>query len=162
MDVIDQIFSGVLRLFYTVTSLAISVWIFIIPYSFAFLDRFKPFAFIYNLLLPSLFSIALISGLFSVILCPHDEKNEDSTSFLSLRNLVAYSRADCFNCRAHGPMIDVSVCASNGMAFLTSSIFSYLAQSAIVLAVNAQASLSRVSGNNIAKEIYGSEVLLPS
>ncbi|MGR3951446.1 MAG: ComEC/Rec2 family competence protein [Chlamydia sp.] len=67
MDVIDQIFYGVLRLFSTVTSLAISVWIFIIPYSFAFLDGFTPFAFIYNLLLPSLFSIALISGLFSVI-----------------------------------------------------------------------------------------------
>ncbi|KAM9954651.1 hypothetical protein ACTFIW_003251 [Dictyostelium discoideum] len=33
--------------------------------------------------------------------------------------------------------------------------------SAIVLAVNAQASLSRVRRNNIAKEIYGSEVLLP-
>ncbi|KAM9962818.1 hypothetical protein ACTFIR_005735 [Dictyostelium discoideum] len=38
---------------------------------------------------------------------------------------------------------------------------SYLAQSAIVLALNAQASLSRVCRNNIAKEIYGSEVLLP-
>ncbi|KAM9955064.1 hypothetical protein ACTFIW_008728 [Dictyostelium discoideum] len=36
----------------------------------------------------------------------------------------------------------------------------YLAQSAIVLAVNAQASLSRVRRNKIAKEIYGSEVLL--
>ncbi|KAM9972469.1 hypothetical protein ACTFIW_000856 [Dictyostelium discoideum] len=33
--------------------------------------------------------------------------------------------------------------------------------SAIVLSVNAQASLSRVRCNNIAKEIYGSEVLLP-
>ncbi|KAM9954331.1 hypothetical protein ACTFIW_003872 [Dictyostelium discoideum] len=31
----------------------------------------------------------------------------------------------------------------------------------VVLAVNAQASLSRVRRNNIAKEIYGSEVLLP-
>ncbi|KAM9955006.1 hypothetical protein ACTFIW_000836 [Dictyostelium discoideum] len=40
-------------------------------------------------------------------------------------------------------------------------LISYLAQSAIVLAVNAQASLSRVRRNNIAKEIYGSEVLLP-
>ncbi|KAM9994470.1 hypothetical protein ACTFIZ_012898 [Dictyostelium cf. discoideum] len=37
----------------------------------------------------------------------------------------------------------------------------YLAESTIVLAVNAQASLSRVRRNNIAKEIYGSEVLLP-
>ncbi|KAM9954306.1 hypothetical protein ACTFIW_003847 [Dictyostelium discoideum] len=36
-------------------------------------------------------------------------------------------------------------------------LISYLAQSAIVLAVNAQASLSRVRRNNIAKEIYGSE-----
>ncbi|KAM9985694.1 hypothetical protein ACTFIZ_012356 [Dictyostelium cf. discoideum] len=33
----------------------------------------------------------------------------------------------------------------------------YLAESGIVLAVNAQASLSRVRRNNIAKEIYGSE-----
>ncbi|KAM9957074.1 hypothetical protein ACTFIR_003811 [Dictyostelium discoideum] len=33
--------------------------------------------------------------------------------------------------------------------------------SAIILAVNAQASLSRVRRNNIAKEIYGFEVLLP-
>ncbi|KAM9972461.1 hypothetical protein ACTFIW_010443 [Dictyostelium discoideum] len=40
-------------------------------------------------------------------------------------------------------------------------LISYLDQSAIVLAVNAQASLSRVRRNNIAKEIYGSEVLLP-
>ncbi|KAM9970973.1 hypothetical protein ACTFIR_002838 [Dictyostelium discoideum] len=40
-------------------------------------------------------------------------------------------------------------------------LIGYLAQSAIVLAVNAQASLSRVRRNNIAKEIYGSEVLLP-
>ncbi|KAM9954266.1 hypothetical protein ACTFIW_003807 [Dictyostelium discoideum] len=40
-------------------------------------------------------------------------------------------------------------------------LISYLAQSAIVLAVNAQTSLSRVRHNNIAKEIYGSEVLLP-
>ncbi|KAM9972495.1 hypothetical protein ACTFIW_006038 [Dictyostelium discoideum] len=40
-------------------------------------------------------------------------------------------------------------------------LISYLAQSAIVLAVNAQASLSRVRRNNIAKEIYGSGVLLP-
>ncbi|KAM9975479.1 hypothetical protein ACTFIW_012063 [Dictyostelium discoideum] len=40
-------------------------------------------------------------------------------------------------------------------------IQSYLAHSAIVLAVNAQASLSRIRRNNIAKEIYGSEVLLP-
>ncbi|KAM9975657.1 hypothetical protein ACTFIW_000774 [Dictyostelium discoideum] len=36
----------------------------------------------------------------------------------------------------------------------------YLAQSAIVLAVNTQSSLSRVRRNNIAKEIYGPEVLL--
>ncbi|KAM9975470.1 hypothetical protein ACTFIW_012054 [Dictyostelium discoideum] len=40
-------------------------------------------------------------------------------------------------------------------------LISYLAQSAIVLAVNAQASLSGVRRNNIAKEIYGSEVLFP-
>ncbi|KAM9985679.1 hypothetical protein ACTFIZ_012328 [Dictyostelium cf. discoideum] len=40
------------------------------------------------------------------------------------------------------------------------SLLRYLAESAIVLAVNAQASLSCVRRNNIAKEIYGSEVLL--
>ncbi|KAM9974181.1 hypothetical protein ACTFIR_003897 [Dictyostelium discoideum] len=40
-------------------------------------------------------------------------------------------------------------------------LISYFAQSAIVLAVNTQASLSRVRRNNITKEIYGSEVLLP-
>ncbi|KAM9974030.1 hypothetical protein ACTFIR_009372 [Dictyostelium discoideum] len=40
-------------------------------------------------------------------------------------------------------------------------LISYFAQSAIILAVNAQASLSRVRRNNIAKEIYGFEVLLP-
>ncbi|KAM9955134.1 hypothetical protein ACTFIW_008798 [Dictyostelium discoideum] len=40
-------------------------------------------------------------------------------------------------------------------------LISYLTQSAIVLAVNAQASLSRVRRNNIAKEIYGSEILFP-
>ncbi|KAM9967277.1 hypothetical protein ACTFIR_007517 [Dictyostelium discoideum] len=44
---------------------------------------------------------------------------------------------------------------------LISKLISFLTQSAIVLAVNAQASLSRVRRNNIAKEIYGSEVLLP-
>ncbi|KAN0025789.1 hypothetical protein ACTFIU_000052 [Dictyostelium citrinum] len=37
----------------------------------------------------------------------------------------------------------------------------YLAESAIILAVNAQASLGRVRRNNISKEIYGSEVLQP-
>ncbi|KAM9954652.1 hypothetical protein ACTFIW_003252 [Dictyostelium discoideum] len=40
-------------------------------------------------------------------------------------------------------------------------LISYLAQSAIVLAVNVQASLSRVRRNNIAKETYGSDVFLP-
>ncbi|KAN0022943.1 hypothetical protein ACTFIU_009026 [Dictyostelium citrinum] len=37
----------------------------------------------------------------------------------------------------------------------------YLAESAIILAANAQASLGRVRRNNISKEIYGSEVLRP-
>ncbi|KAN0033197.1 hypothetical protein ACTFIV_005208 [Dictyostelium citrinum] len=37
----------------------------------------------------------------------------------------------------------------------------YLAESAIILTVNAQASLGRVRRNNISKEIYGSEVLQP-
>ncbi|KAN0022984.1 hypothetical protein ACTFIU_009067 [Dictyostelium citrinum] len=37
----------------------------------------------------------------------------------------------------------------------------YLSESAIILAVNAQASLGGVRRNNISKEIYGSEVLRP-
>ncbi|KAN0015758.1 hypothetical protein ACTFIU_005705 [Dictyostelium citrinum] len=37
----------------------------------------------------------------------------------------------------------------------------YLTESAIILAVKAQASLGRVRRNNISKEIYGSEVLQP-
>ncbi|KAN0018579.1 hypothetical protein ACTFIU_011197 [Dictyostelium citrinum] len=37
----------------------------------------------------------------------------------------------------------------------------YLAESAIILAVNAKASLGRVRRNNISKEIYDSEVLQP-
>ncbi|KAK5576849.1 hypothetical protein RB653_001785 [Dictyostelium firmibasis] len=37
-------------------------------------------------------------------------------------------------------------------------LLSYLADSTIILTINAQASLSRVRRNNISKEIYGSEV----
>ncbi|KAK5576818.1 hypothetical protein RB653_007962 [Dictyostelium firmibasis] len=37
-------------------------------------------------------------------------------------------------------------------------LLSYLADSTILLTINAQASLSRVRRNNISKEIYGSEV----
>ncbi|KAK5583316.1 hypothetical protein RB653_004908 [Dictyostelium firmibasis] len=40
-------------------------------------------------------------------------------------------------------------------------LLSYLADSTILLTINAQASLSRVRRNNISKEIYGSEVVQP-
>ncbi|KAN0023516.1 hypothetical protein ACTFIV_007902 [Dictyostelium citrinum] len=40
-------------------------------------------------------------------------------------------------------------------------LIGYLAESVIILTVNAQALLSRVRRNNISKEIYGSEVLQP-
>ncbi|KAM9975769.1 hypothetical protein ACTFIW_000045 [Dictyostelium discoideum] len=47
------------------------------------------------------------------------------------------------------------------LLLMSSMLSSDSSNSAIVLAVNAQASLSRVRRNNIAKEIYGFEVLLP-
>ncbi|KAM9972557.1 hypothetical protein ACTFIR_011924 [Dictyostelium discoideum] len=50
---------------------------------------------------------------------------------------------------------------SSDSSYVDVELISYLAQSVIVLAVNVQASLSRDRRNNIAKEIYGSEVLLP-
>ncbi|KAM9954924.1 hypothetical protein ACTFIW_001027 [Dictyostelium discoideum] len=59
------------------------------------------------------------------------------------------------------PLLLMSSMLSSDSSNVDSELISYLAQSAIVLAVNAQASLSRVRRNNIAKEIYGSEVLLP-
>ncbi|KAM9975941.1 hypothetical protein ACTFIR_009782 [Dictyostelium discoideum] len=59
------------------------------------------------------------------------------------------------------PLLLMSSMLSSDSSNVDVEIISYLAQSAIVLAVNAQASLSRVRRNNIAKEIYGSEVLLP-
>ncbi|KAM9972458.1 hypothetical protein ACTFIW_010440 [Dictyostelium discoideum] len=59
------------------------------------------------------------------------------------------------------PLILMSSMLSSDSSNFDVELISYLAQSAIVLAVNAQASLSRVRRNNIAKEIYGSEVLLP-
>ncbi|KAM9954332.1 hypothetical protein ACTFIW_003873 [Dictyostelium discoideum] len=59
------------------------------------------------------------------------------------------------------PLLLMSSMLSSDRSNVDVELISYLAQSAIVLAVNAQASLSRVRRNNIAKEIYGSEVLLP-
>ncbi|KAM9974252.1 hypothetical protein ACTFIR_012773 [Dictyostelium discoideum] len=55
----------------------------------------------------------------------------------------------------------MSIMLSSDSSNVDVELIGYLAQSAIVLAVNAQASLSRDRRNNIAKEIYGSEVLLP-
>ncbi|KAM9954846.1 hypothetical protein ACTFIW_000949 [Dictyostelium discoideum] len=59
------------------------------------------------------------------------------------------------------PLLLMSTMLSSDSSNVDVELISYLAQSAIVLAINAQASLSRVRRNNIAKEIYGSEVLLP-
>ncbi|KAM9945017.1 hypothetical protein ACTFIT_003267 [Dictyostelium discoideum] len=59
------------------------------------------------------------------------------------------------------PLLLMSSMLSSDSSNVDVELISYLTQSAIVLTVNAQASLSRVRRNNIAKEIYGSEVLLP-
>ncbi|EAL73827.1 hypothetical protein DDB_G0267180 [Dictyostelium discoideum AX4] len=59
------------------------------------------------------------------------------------------------------PLLLISSMLSSDSSNVDVELISYLTQSAIVLAVNAQASLSRVRRKNIAKEIYGSEVLLP-
>ncbi|KAM9950960.1 hypothetical protein ACTFIT_008816 [Dictyostelium discoideum] len=59
------------------------------------------------------------------------------------------------------PLLLMSSMLSSDSSNVDVELISYLNQSVIVLAVNAQASLSRVRRNNIAKEIYGSEVLLP-
>ncbi|KAM9943654.1 hypothetical protein ACTFIT_001943 [Dictyostelium discoideum] len=59
------------------------------------------------------------------------------------------------------PLLLMSSMLSSDSSNVDVELIIYLTQSAIVLAVNAQASLSRVRRNNIAKEIYGSEVLLP-
>ncbi|EAL60309.1 hypothetical protein DDB_G0294346, partial [Dictyostelium discoideum AX4] len=59
------------------------------------------------------------------------------------------------------PLLLISSMLSSDSSNVDVELISYLTQSAIILAVNAQASLSRVRRNNIAKEIYGSEVLLP-
>ncbi|KAM9975758.1 hypothetical protein ACTFIW_000034 [Dictyostelium discoideum] len=58
-------------------------------------------------------------------------------------------------------MLLMSSMLSSDSSNVDVELISYLSQSAIVLSVNVQASLSRVRRNNIAKEIYGSEVLLP-
>ncbi|KAM9954349.1 hypothetical protein ACTFIW_003890 [Dictyostelium discoideum] len=60
------------------------------------------------------------------------------------------------------PLLLVSSMLSFDSSNVDVGLISYLAQSVILLAANAQASLSRVRRNNIAKEIYGSEVLLPN
>ncbi|KAM9996514.1 hypothetical protein ACTFIZ_002318 [Dictyostelium cf. discoideum] len=59
------------------------------------------------------------------------------------------------------PLLLMSSMLSHDNPNVDLELIRYLAESAIVLAVNAQASISRVHRNNIAKEIYGSEVLLP-
>ncbi|KAM9985732.1 hypothetical protein ACTFIZ_008618 [Dictyostelium cf. discoideum] len=59
------------------------------------------------------------------------------------------------------PLLLMSSMLSHDNSNVDLELIRYLSESAIVLAVNAQASLSRVRRNNIAKEIYGSEVLLP-
>ncbi|EAL73809.1 hypothetical protein DDB_G0267282 [Dictyostelium discoideum AX4] len=59
------------------------------------------------------------------------------------------------------PLLLMSSILSSDSSNVDVELISYLTQRAIVLVVNAQASLSRVLRNNIAKEIYGSEVLLP-
>ncbi|KAM9975451.1 hypothetical protein ACTFIW_013332 [Dictyostelium discoideum] len=58
------------------------------------------------------------------------------------------------------PLLPMSSMLSSDSSNVDVELISYLAQSAIVLAVIAQVSLSRVRRNNIAKEIYFSEVLL--
>ncbi|KAM9992215.1 hypothetical protein ACTFIY_009658 [Dictyostelium cf. discoideum] len=59
------------------------------------------------------------------------------------------------------PLLLMSSMLSSDNSNIDVELISYLVESAIVLSANAQASLSRVRRNNIAKEIYGSEVLLP-
>ncbi|KAM9950987.1 hypothetical protein ACTFIT_009744 [Dictyostelium discoideum] len=59
------------------------------------------------------------------------------------------------------PLLLMSSMLSSDSSNVDVELISYLTQSSIVLAVNVQALLSRVRRNNIAKEIYGSEVLLP-
>ncbi|KAM9985600.1 hypothetical protein ACTFIZ_000231 [Dictyostelium cf. discoideum] len=59
------------------------------------------------------------------------------------------------------PLLLMSSMLSHDNSNVDLELIRYLAESAIVLAVNTQASLSRVRRNNIVKEIYGSEVLLP-
>ncbi|KAM9954218.1 hypothetical protein ACTFIW_003759 [Dictyostelium discoideum] len=59
------------------------------------------------------------------------------------------------------PLLLMSSMLSSDSSNVDVELISYLAQSAIVLSVNARASLSHVHRNIIAKEIYGSEVLLP-
>ncbi|KAM9975456.1 hypothetical protein ACTFIW_013337 [Dictyostelium discoideum] len=58
------------------------------------------------------------------------------------------------------PLLLMSSMLSSDSSNVDVELISYLPQSAIVLAVNAQASLSSVRRNNIAKEIYGSEIEL--
>ncbi|KAM9972541.1 hypothetical protein ACTFIR_011908 [Dictyostelium discoideum] len=55
------------------------------------------------------------------------------------------------------PLFLMSSILSSDSSNVDVELISYFAQSAIVLAVNTQASLSRVRRNNITKEIYGSE-----
>ncbi len=78
----DQVLYLILRIFSGGVSLALSVWLFIIPYSFSFLDGFSMLGIFYNLVLPPIFSLALLSGVIS-LLC--------SLVSISLASCVAFA-----------------------------------------------------------------------
>ncbi|KAM9954213.1 hypothetical protein ACTFIW_003754 [Dictyostelium discoideum] len=59
------------------------------------------------------------------------------------------------------PLLLISSMVSSDSSNVDVELIRQLAQSAIVLAANAQAYLGRVRRSNVAKEIYGPEVLLP-
>ncbi|KAN0022983.1 hypothetical protein ACTFIU_009066 [Dictyostelium citrinum] len=59
------------------------------------------------------------------------------------------------------PLLLMLTMTTNDSTNVDVELIRYLSESAIILAVNAQASLGGVHRNNISKEIYGSEVLQP-
>ncbi len=66
MSFVDQISYMVLQIVAKMGSVAIAVWLFIVPYAFCFLDGFTLLGVFYNLLLPPIFSFALIFGILSL------------------------------------------------------------------------------------------------
>lgn len=70
MSLVDQIAYSFLRCAIGAISLSLSVWIFIIPYSFCYLDGLSPIGVFYNLLLPPIFTVALVGTLGSILLYP--------------------------------------------------------------------------------------------